>query len=278
MMQNNRDTQMMPSLMLGTYQNNNYNELFNMVNTAVECGYTGFDTAPSYKTEDLLGKVIKECALSNGLSREDFFISDKIDAIQMQAGNGNIKPFIEDAISKMQVEYLDLLLIHWPVPEYIERTWDCMANLKESGLVKHIGMCNLRTRHLEKYSSMGAPIEYLQIERHPLRICSSEMDYCQENNIQVMAYSPMCQMDERLKNNEILADLSDNYSKSIGQIILRWHLDSGSTPVFMSRKSNRVKENLDIFDFNLKKEEIESINSLNINYKLFLESWGCLGF
>ena len=93
-----------------------------------------------------------------------------------------------------------------------------------------------------------------------------------------MSYSPLCQMDERLRTNKKLKQISEKYGKNIGQVILRWHIDTGCIPVFMSRKPDRVKENLDIFDFSLTKEEIKIISSLNENYKLFLESWGCLGF
>lgn len=267
-----------PQLMVGTFQNNNYSELLNVVCAAVECGYTGFDTAPSYKSEVALGMAIHEAGKRYNLSRDKFFISDKIDAWQMQEGNGDIRKFVTEAILKMDIGYVDLLLVHWPVPEYLDNTWKCFEQLYIEGLVKNIGICNVRVRHLKKCIEYNITPQYIQIERHPLRTCEAELDFCREHNIKVMSYSPICQMDERLKHSEILQRLSLKYKKNIGQIILRWHIDTGCIPVFMSKKPDRVRKNLDIFDFYLTEDEINDISSLNIRYKLFLESWGCAGF
>ena len=120
-----------PKIMLGTFRNNNYQELFDVVCAAVESGFTGFDTAPSYKSEEALGKAINDAAKRYGLDRKDFFISDKIDAWQMQEGNGDIRKYVLDATSKMNVDYIDLLLIHWPIPEYMDSTWKCFEKLYE---------------------------------------------------------------------------------------------------------------------------------------------------
>lgn len=267
-----------PQLMIGTFQNNNYQELFNVVNTAVKRGFTGFDTAPSYKSEKALGQAITEVSKIHNLTRTDFFISDKIDAWQMQEGNGNIRKYVKEAVDKMNVEYLDLLLVHWPIPEYMSQTWKCFETLYSEGIVKNIGICNLRVRHLLKYTQYDIPPQYLQIERHPLRTCVEEVNYCKEHNIKIISYSPLCQMDKRLQDSEILRHIASKYQKSIGQIVLRWHIDTGTIPVFMSKKPKRIEENLDIFNFRLTETEIQDISSLNQNYKIFLESWGCLGF
>lgn len=108
-----------PQLIIGTFQNKNYSELYQVVSAAVEAGFTGFDTAPSYETEAQLGKAINEIAVHKGLKRTDFYISDKVDGWQMRKKNGNIESYVNDAINKMNIEYLDLLLIHWPIPEYL---------------------------------------------------------------------------------------------------------------------------------------------------------------
>ena len=120
--------------------------------------------------------------------------------------------------------------------------------------------------------------EFIQIERHPLRICQKEMDYCREHGITVMSYSPLCRMHPDIRNNQYMQSLSEKYGKNIGQIILRWQIETNAIPVFMSKKPNRIKENAEIFNFNLTSDEVERINSLNQNYKIFLESWGCPGF
>lgn len=267
-----------PQILLGTYKNNKYSELLNSVAAAVECGFTGFDTAPSYKSETELGKAIKDCSVQYNLSRKDFFISDKIDAWQMQEGNGDVQKYVDEVILKMDIDYIDLLLIHWPIPEFLDQTWRNFEKMYKEGIVKNIGICNLRLRHLKQVVNYRIPPQYLQIERHPLRICEQELAFCQKNNIKVISYSPLCQMNQKLIENIDLRQLAKKYNKSIGQIILRWHLDTCCIPVFMSKKTSRVKENFDIFDFSLSPNEIETINSLNENYKIFLESWGCAGF
>lgn len=267
-----------PPIMLGTFQNRNYDELFGMVNAAVSEGFTGFDTAPSYKSEESLGKAIKEVSSIYGLKRQNFFISDKIDAWQMQEGNGDIQCFVDDAIKKMDIDYFDLLLIHWPIPEYLDKTWKSFEKLYNEGVVKNIGICNLRVRHLQKVINYNIPPQFVQIERHPLRTCVNELNFCLNHRIRFMSYSPMCQMDSRLKDNDMLVSIAKKYKKNVGQIILRWHLDTNSIPVFMSKSPTRVKDNLDIFDFSLTSDEISLVSSLNQNYKIFLESWGCLGF
>lgn len=268
----------MPSLIIGTFQNNNYPDLLNVVKAAIESGYRGFDTAPSYHTESSLGQAIHDCMIEFDLCREDFYISDKIDGWQMQERNGDITSYVETALKQMNMDYFDLLLIHWPFPEYLNNTWDCFQRLYKSGLAKSIGICNVRVRHLIQFLDADTLPHVIQIERHPLNACIEEVSFCANYGIKVQAYSPMCRMDYRLQNSPILEKLSQKYNKNVGQIILRWHIDTNVTPVFMTKKPSRICENTDIFDFSLTKDEINNILSLNQNYKIFLESWGCPGF
>ena len=267
-----------PKVILGTFQNNNYKDLLEVVRTCVDCGITCFDTAPSYGTESILGNVLKQVRLERNLAREDLFISDKIDAWQMQESNGNVRKHVESALEKLQTNYIDLYLIHWPIAEYVEPTWRCLMELQAEGILKSIGICNVRKRHLESWRNIGVQPKYIQIERHPLRTCNDEMLYCKDKNIKVIAYSPLCRMHPDIRCCKELKDIADKYNKNIGQIVLRWHIDTNSTPVFMTTKANRIMENVDIFDFSLTEDEIQTINNLNQNYKIFLESWGCPGF
>lgn len=268
----------LPNILLGTFQCKQYEGLKNVVDAAMQVGIRGFDTAPSYGTEKKLGKAINECSTKYKIKREDLFISDKIDAWQMQEGNGNISKYVKSALHMMKLDFLDLLLIHWPIADYLENTWNSFNDMQKQGLVQHIGICNVRVRHLEQMKLVGIEPECIQIERHPLRICDKEMDYCHKHGISVLSYSPLCRMHSDLCNSLVLNELTDKYNKNIGQIILRWQLDTNAVPVFMSKNPIRIKDNIDIFDFSLTKEEIEKINLLNTNYKIFLESWGCPGF
>lgn len=267
-----------PQLIIGTFQNKNYSELYQVVSAAVEAGFTGFDTAPSYETEAQLGKAINEIAVHKGLKRTDFYISDKVDGWQMRKKNGNIESYVNDAINKMNIEYLDLLLIHWPIPEYLSQTWQSMQKLKSIGTVKEIGICNVRVRHLKEWEKQGITPKVIQIERHPLCICESEMIFCKKHNIKILSYSPLCRMHPDIKNSEALIQIAKKYNKNIGQVVLRWQIDTGCHPVFMSKKPTRITENANIMDFSLEASEIEQINQLNKDYKIFLTSWGCPGF
>lgn len=268
----------LPKLLLGTFQNNNFTDLFEVVKTSIDCGFSGFDTAPSYGTEEVLGDVLKRVCYEKKLLRSDFFISDKIDAWQMQESKGNVRKHVISALKKLQTDYIDLYLVHWPVEEYIIDTWECLIKLQEEGVLKNIGICNVRKRHIEAWNTMGIKPKYIQIERHPLRTCDLEMEYCKEKNIYVISYSPLCRMHPTLCNSNILKEIAAKHKKNIGQIILRWHIDTNAVPVFMTTKTKRVRENMELFDFSLEKEDIDSINKMNQNYKIFLESWGCPGF
>ena len=192
--------------------------------------------------------------------------------------DGQIETFVDNALNEMELQYLDGLLIHWPLPEYLERTWSKFLELKEKGKVKRIGICNVRSRHLYIYYDRGILPDIIQIERNPLRTCEKETDYCLNNNIEVQAYSPLCKMDKRLSDSLIISDIAQKYNKNIGQVILRWHIDTGVVPVFTSTKEERVCQYSELFDFSLNEEDVKRISSLNENYKIYLESCFCPGF
>ena len=213
-------------------------------------------------------------------TRSDLYISDKVDAWQMQETNGHIQKYLYNALEKMNLDYIDQYLIHWPIPEYFEETWKSMEKLYEEGVVKHIGISNIRVGHLQRMEAcQNICPHFVQIERHPLRTCDNEMKYCKYHQIKVQAYSPLCRMNEKIKQSELLQSFKEKYQKNdIGQIILKWHLQTGSIPVFTTRSPQRIVSNLNIFDFQLSDEEISQINQMNCNYKIFLESTGCPGY
>lgn len=265
-------------MFIGTYQCNDFDTLLGVVRESIECGIFSFDTAPSYKTEHILGKVLQTVMMEDKLSRESLFISDKIDAWQMRRYNGDVQSFIETALRKLRTDYIDLLLIHWPVEEYFEKTWESMLKCKEIGIIRNVGICNIRARHLISWQAKGIIPSYVQIERHPLRTCKEEMAYCKDHGITVLSYSPLGRMMPQIKESKILCDIADRYEKNIGQVILRWQIDTNAIPVFASKKPGRIKSNTKIEDFHLEQREIDMIETLNSNYKIYLESWGCPGF
>ena len=167
-----------------------YGGLKKVVGAALENGINSFDTAPSYHTEELLGKVLKEAASEMGISRRELFIQTKIDAWQMQESDGHIEKYVENVLGQMGLEYIDSLLVHWPVPEYFDSTWECLVRLRERGVAGRIGVCNVRLRHLEKYEALDFMPEIIQIERNPLRTCGPELEFCRERGITVRHIRP----------------------------------------------------------------------------------------
>lgn len=273
-------TDKFPKQLLGTGVSapKEFDQLKSVVNAALKSGIWGFDTAPSYNSEKMLSEVLRESLLEMNLEREDIFVQTKIDAWQMQKGEKEIKFSVEKMLNEMKMDYIDSLLIHWPVPEYLDDTWKSFVDMRKGKMVKHIGVCNVRMRQLLKFMENDYIPEIVQIERNPLLTFMDEVDFCQKNNIEVQAYSPLCKMNEKISSSEFLMELSKKYRKSIGQIVLRWHIDTDVSPVFTSTKPERIKEYSEIFDFHLNNDEIDRINSLNINYKMYLEAWSCPGF
>lgn len=251
-------------------------DLKRICSIAIDCNIRSFDTAPSYHTEENLSAAVLTVAKSKSLNREDIYIQTKIDPIQMY--NGRIEEYFKSKLNAMHLSYVDALLIHWPVHKYFINTWEDMNRIKEYGLTKKIGICNLRVEHLKELKGIGIIPEILQIERHPLNTFSDEVRFCKDNGITLQDYSPLCKMHPLLKENKLLIELSQKYEKNIGMIILRWHIDTGAIPIFTSKNERRVEEYSQIESFSLSKEDCTLIESLNINHKLYLESLICPGF
>lgn len=268
-----------PWIFMGTFQNRDFDLLLNNVQIGIENGVFGFDTAPSYKSEGILGNVLNTLIAKGIVKREELFISDKVDAWQMQEGNGEMTKYVQDALTKMHLDYLDLVLVHWPIPEFLYATMHSLKELKEKGLIRNIGVCNVRLGHLKRIqSNVGFLPDFIQNEIHPLNTCDEVVNWCNDNGIKIMAYSPLCRMNKKIIESPILKELSIKYNKTIGQIVLRWHIERGIMPVFMSHNPKRILENTTIRDFSLDESDVQRISAMNENYKIFLESNGCPGY
>lgn len=243
---------------------------------ALNHGIRWFDSAPSYHTEEIVSWAVAEGAKELGLHRDEYFIQTKIDPIQMY--NGQIVVYFRDKLNKMKLEYVDALLIHWPVWKYFSATWDSLQELKDKTLTRKIGICNLRISHLRQLYESGITPDIVQIERHPLNTFERETQFCKEKGIVLQDYSPLCKMHPRIRNNQQIQGIASKYKRSIGQIIFRWHLDTGGIPVFTSTKPERISQYSKIDDFSLTPSEIDIISTLNCNHKLYLESLVCPGF
>lgn len=251
--------------------------LVSIISNAFTAGISYFDTARDYGNEHVVGEALSYVLKSNGLKRSDFYITTKV-------GNGqqlscNMRKEIDISLKSLQVDYVDLWLLHWPLPDYFINNFKQMHSLMQEGKVRAIGLANPRVRHLEMLKdSLGIIPQVIQIEHHPFRVSRDILNYCKENNIIIQAYSPLCFMIDKLKNNDILKRIAFKYNKSLAQIVLRWHYQHGITPVFRSTNPMRYKENADIFNFEISNEDMEEIFSLDEDYKFIPESLHCYGY
>jgi len=261
-----------PCFYLGTSRHRDNRVLREVVMATLKRGDIGFDTAPSYKTQ----RPLFQALLESGYKRADYFISDKIDAWQMQDTNGGITPFVDEMLAT-GIDYYDLLLIHWPINEYLAKTWESFIRLKQAGKVRHIGICNARERHLKMCSDVGMTPEFLQSEIHPLRTHIPMIRFCRNLKMQIVAHTPTGRLVSEITNTQTVKELCEKYGKTATQIILRWHLQKNISPVFMTTKSERIAENTDVFDFSLADDEMLAIDRLDRDCCRCLESGGAPG-
>lgn len=244
-----------PTIGFGTYKSGNDEETAKIIKYALNIGYRQIDTASFYGNEIGIGKGIKE----SKVNREDIFIVTKL-WNDNHGFNNTIRSFNE-SLEKLQVDYIDLYLIHWP-NELNSETWRAFEHLYKSGKVKSIGVCNFKIGHLEELKKTAEIIPMVnQVEMHPQSSKNNMLRYCKENNIQLVAWSPI--MRGRLFSNKLMLDLSEKYKKTIAQIILRWHIQKGVIPIPKSSNEERIKENLNVFDFNISDNDMDIIDSLN---------------
>ncbi|MCA0969749.1 aldo/keto reductase [Halobacillus litoralis] len=251
----------MPKVGLGVYKMNDDQEVINAVLSALDLGYRHIDTASFYENEKGVGDALKR----SKVEREDIFVTTKV--WNDEQGYEETLDAFERSMEKLQLDYLDLYLIHWPVPGKYTETWKALEKLYRDGRVKAIGVCNFMEHHLDELMNT-AEIKPMvnQVELHP-RIYQKElMEYCKEHKIQVEAWAPIGR--GKYFDAPVLKKLSDKYGKSPAQIILRWHLEHDVVVIPKSSNKSRQEENADLFDFELKAEEVEEINALHTGERI----------
>lgn len=245
----------MPAIGIGTYKTGSDEETAHAVKFAIEAGYRHIDAAAFYGNEIGVGKGIKE----SGVKREDIFLVTKV--WNDDHGYDKTMEAFNKSLERLQVEYLDLYLIHWPTKLNSE-TWRAFEELYESGKVRAIGVCNFKEGHLEELKESAKIMPMVnQMEVHPFNTRKKLREYCKVNNIQMVAWSPISR--GRVLTNELLIKLSEKYSKTITQVVLKWHIQNGVVPIPKSSNEGRIKENFEVFDFEIAKEDMELIASLN---------------
>lgn len=244
-----------PPIGLGVYKMQAGPEMNQAVKAAYENGYRLFDTAQMYGNEAALGTALKE----NNIPREDIFLVSKVDN-----GNQWYEKTLESlkiTLEKLQTSYLDAFLVHWPGQnkERTVSTWKAMEEAYESGLVKSIGICNFEISQLQ-YLMEHCRIRPMinQIEHSPLFHQPELVSYCKERQIQIMAWAPL----QRGNFDETVQTIAEKYQKTPAQILLHWNIQQGIIPIPKSKNPKRLRENIDIFDFSLKAEDINTLDQL----------------
>ena len=245
---------------------------------AVDHGVYGFDTAQDYDNESLLGNFFKHLIAENRITREELFITTKVGNSQQL--RGNMFDEIDQSLKSLDLDYIDLWLLHWPYPQIYIDNWKQLCKIYQSGKVKAIGIANCRPRHLHELENSHVDIlpHAIQIEYHPFRTVPEMVDMCKHRNIQIEAYSANCLMLPFVRNNSLLQELSHKYNKSVTQIMMRWHVQQGVVPIFRSMNPSHIKENISIDDFEIEEGDMQKIYSLNMNYKFHPESLNCPGY
>lgn len=294
----------MPLLGLGTYPIYG-EELTRTIISAYNAGYRLIDTADNYYNEKDLGISLEQLYKNTSAKRKDLFLVTKLsdelypaksigggvnrgiyfwkNSPAMQSPNA-VKNIVEQKISNslkcMKTDYIDALLMHWPYPDFFEEIWYEMEILYKKGVVRSIGVCNCRERHFEKLSKSCEIYPMInQFETSPINTKSSLAKYCEAHNVKVMIYSPLMSLRRTyLKDyHDYLKELGAKYGKNQAQIVLRFDTMRGMIPIPKSTNQSRLKSNIDIFDFQLTIEEINTLMSFNIDLAYMPESRSCPG-
>lgn len=229
------------------------------------------DTSSAYgNAENIIGNQISKS------ERDKIVVCTKISARDQLRHGNKVNRICKNSMAKLNVDTLDIYLMHWPVSKNYINVWKQMEELYYEKKVKAIGVCNCHIHHLERILSQCTVKPMIhQMEVHPLFTQPELSNFCHSEGIQIMAYTPLARNDDRLINSRLLKKLSLKYSKSISQIILRWHVQIGNIPVVSTGNYKHYCDNINIFDFNLTEDEVSRISAMNINSRLRYDSDNC---
>lgn len=255
----------MPVLGFGVFQVTDLAECERSVVDAIETGYRLIDTAQSYMNEEAVGKAIKR----SGIAREELFITTKL-WVQSKGYEGTRKAF-ENSLEKLQLDYLDLYLIHQPFGD-VYGEWRAMEELYKSGKVRAIGVSNFQPDRLIDLIIHNEIVPAVnQVETHPFHQQHNEQQFMIGNKVQIEAWGPFAEGKNDLFRNALLKSIGDKYNKSIAQVVLRWITQRGVVAIPKSVRKERMAENLNIFDFGLNTDEMAKIKTLDTHASSFFD-------
>lgn len=249
-----------PQVGFGLWKVRDEAECKQSIEWALEAGYRHFDTAQEYGNEQFVGAALKQ----SSVKRSDIFVTTKV-AVQ-HFGYHHAKRSFDESLEKLQTDYVDLLLLHFPVTLLRGKSWKALEEIHAAGKAKSIGVSNYTIRHLEELlKDCQVKPAVNQVELHVFLQQPELVNFCQEHDILVEAYSPLAHgqgMDE-----PALAKLAQKYDKTAGQIMLRWCVEQGTVPLPKSVHQERIQENIDIFDFKFDEADTKLLASLNRNLR-----------
>ena len=256
------DGNTIPQLGLGVYKVDN-EIAAPLVSHALENGYRLIDTASMYENEVGVGQGIRD----SGVPREEVVVATKfwMDGLGFE---NTLKEF-DKSLKLLKLDYLDLYLIHWPAPKrgllYVD-SWKAMEKLKNEGLIRSIGVCNFHTHHIDEILKVAEHKPVLnQVELHPWLTQENVLEYDTSHGIITQAWSPLAR--GKILEEPMLETLAKEHGKSVAQVVLRWHIQRGVAVIPKSNSKDRILENMNVFDFELTKDQMEAITALNTNFR-----------
>ena len=251
----------MPRLGLGTYRLGSGGNIRQVIDWALEIGYRHFDTAAAYGNEEEIGRALA----SSGIAREKLFIVTKV--ANDSQGYEQAAAACEASLKRLGLEYIDLYLVHWPVRQLRGETWQALIRLYEQGKCRAIGVSNYTVRHLQELLP-ATPVHPAvnQVEISPFWYRKALLEYCQAQNIPVIAYGPLARA--RKLENPRLAAIAAAYQKTAAQVAIRWSLQHGMAVIPKTSQLERLRENANVFDFEIQPADMASLDQLNEDYSI----------
>ena len=251
----------MPRLGLGTYRSADGEEVEHEVAVALALGYRGIDTASLYGNEAGIGRAVA----ASGVSREKVFIATKVWNDE-QGYAGTLGAF-ERSLERLGVGYVDLYLVHWPIPDLMADTWRAMEELYALGRTRAIGVCNFLVHHLEALSNFASVMPMVdQVEHHPYLQQPALREHCRDTGIVLQAWAPV--MRGRVFDVPVLVDIAACHDVTPAQVSIRWILQHDVTTIPKSVHDARIRQNADVFGFSLSAEEMAAIDRLDREERL----------
>lgn len=252
----------MPQLGVGTFAVKE--DAADRVCHAIKTGFRLIDTAQGYGNEKEVGEGIRK----SGIDRKMLFVTTKVNTTEMR--NGTVRQSLENSLKDLGLDYIDLVLIHWPVAGHIEETWKILEEYVDKGKIRCIGLSNFNPHHIDSLLSYARIRPVInQIEIHPYMTQQANVDFTFGKDIQVEAWGPLGQGTNGVLNDPVIKAIAQRYNKSVAQVILRWHMQRGLVTIPRCDNESYTEENLQVFGFTLSSEEMEQINGLNKNERTY---------